>query len=103
MPNCRCSASLEIIISFLPNSRLYRLGSRGRLHFHRIDLEMDFKDTPLYDVFKNGTLLNSKHVATHMSDALRLAYLFKVQKKHFGCKKYFFFCCLVQFVHGLSL
>lgn len=70
----------------------------GRVHFHRIVPELDFKgdarltvtpnkqkatttlfkDTPLYDVWKNGTFTNSQHLPTHLSDALRLAYVFKV-------------------------
>ena len=36
-------------------------------------------DTPLFELYQNGTLMESKHLATHLSDALRLAYLFKVR------------------------
>ena len=43
-----------------------------------VNLLFKFSDTPLYELYTNGTLLNSKHLATHMSDALRLAYIYKV-------------------------
>ncbi len=42
-----------------------------------------FEQTPLEEVYKNDTFANSKHVATHLSDGLRAALVYKVCEKHF--------------------
>ena len=47
-------------------------------------------------MWRNGTFQNSKHIATHLSDGLRIAYLFKVsnfersKEFRFPEKKFFF-------------
>ncbi len=42
-----------------------------------------FEQTPLEEVYKNDTFASSKHVATHLSDGLRAALVYKVCEKHF--------------------
>ena len=41
-------------------------------------LPASFTGTPLLDLYTGGNLTDSRHYLVHLSDALRLAYVFKV-------------------------
>jgi hypothetical protein len=48
------------------------------VRFHQIEPEKDFVGTPLEDFYLAGGFENSKFPSTHLSDALRMAYIYKV-------------------------
>ena len=58
---------------------LYARRFDARIRFHRLDLDADFKDTPLVEMLKKGAFQESTYPSTHLSDALRLVYLYKVR------------------------
>ncbi len=52
--------------------------------------------TPLIELYRNGSFTNSKHYLVHLSDGLRLAYVFKVREQNrFFLMKFYCFNLLV--------
>lgn len=82
----------EVIV--LLNSPHVRLGGLGneaicglvrsalptKISFHSLDLMHDFEDTPMELFHKRGSFAGSKFPSTHLSDAIRAAYVYKVMR-----------------------
>jgi hypothetical protein len=49
------------------------------VHFYEIVPKKDFVGTPLEEFYLQGVFENSKFPSTHFSDALRMAYIYKVR------------------------
>lgn len=56
------------------------LANLPQVHFHKFDLDNDLSNTPLEGFHKSEHLNSSKFPSTHLSDALRMVYLYKVIK-----------------------
>ncbi len=58
-----------------------------RISFNQSLPELTFQSTPLEGVYRRGAFRHSRHRAVHLSDALRMAVIFKVEIKNFLSKK----------------
>ena len=56
---------------------LYRGQFQSRISFHSLDIDKEFEDTPLDDFMKRGQFEKSKYPSTHMSDMIRVVFLYK--------------------------
>ena len=68
---------LSDTLDLTDNSTCYLYTSVSNINFYKLDLEKIYEDTPLHDLVQSNTFANSKYKATHQSDALRLALVYK--------------------------
>jgi len=68
---------LSNTLDLTDNSTCYLYTSVSNINFYKIDLEKIYEKTPLQDLVQSNIFSNSKFKATHQSDALRLALIYK--------------------------